>query len=152
MPFRSLSLILFCMSTLLLSHLFTLLNLPLPHIINRLAPLGITVRELTGDMQLTKAEIMSTTMLVTTPEKWDVVTRKGTGDVALTQVICARKYIKKKKKREKERERERERMARGEKKKPNNVLLVPIPLYVPLFLSLTSASLSLTLSTMSLSW
>ena len=44
------------------------------------------VKELTGDMQLTKAEIMQTTMIVTTPEKWDVITRKGTGDVALTQV------------------------------------------------------------------
>ena len=26
-------------------------------------------------------------MLVTTPEKWDVVTRKGTGDVALTLAV-----------------------------------------------------------------
>ena len=26
-------------------------------------------------------------MLVTTPEKWDVVTRKSTGDVALTQIV-----------------------------------------------------------------
>jgi len=53
----------------------------------RLAPLGISVRELTGDMQLTKAEITQTQMLVTTPEKWDVVTRKSTGDVALTQIV-----------------------------------------------------------------
>ncbi|XP_072018769.1 LOW QUALITY PROTEIN: activating signal cointegrator 1 complex subunit 3-like [Amphiura filiformis] len=53
----------------------------------RLAPLGISVKELTGDMQLTKAEIMRTQMLVTTPEKWDVVTRKSTGDVALTQLV-----------------------------------------------------------------
>ena len=53
----------------------------------RLAPLGVSVRELTGDMQLTKAEIMKTNMLVTTPEKWDVVTRKSTGDVALTQIV-----------------------------------------------------------------
>lgn len=45
----------------------------------RLNPLGLTVKELTGDMQLTKAEILETQMLVTTPEKWDVVTRKGTG-------------------------------------------------------------------------
>jgi replicative superfamily II helicase len=37
-------------------------------------------------MQLTKAEISSTQIVVTTPEKWDVVTRKGTGDVELTQV------------------------------------------------------------------
>ena len=45
----------------------------------RLAPLGMLVRELTGDMQLTKAEIMATQMLITTPEKWDVITRKSTG-------------------------------------------------------------------------
>ena len=37
---------------------------------------GLTVRELTGDMQLTKKEMEETQMLVTTPEKWDVVTRK----------------------------------------------------------------------------
>lgn len=53
----------------------------------RLNPLGVSVRELTGDMQLTKSEIMKTQMLVTTPEKWDVVTRKGTGDVALTNLV-----------------------------------------------------------------
>lgn len=53
----------------------------------RLNPLGVAVRELTGDMQLTKSEIMKTQMLVTTPEKWDVVTRKGTGDVALTNLV-----------------------------------------------------------------
>ncbi|XP_070568490.1 activating signal cointegrator 1 complex subunit 3-like [Ptychodera flava] len=53
----------------------------------RLAPLGVSVRELTGDMQLTKSEIQKTQMLVTTPEKWDVVTRKSTGDVALTQIV-----------------------------------------------------------------
>lgn len=43
----------------------------------RLQPLGVVVRELTGDMQLTKTEILQTQMLVTTPEKWDVVTRKA---------------------------------------------------------------------------
>ena len=53
----------------------------------RLQPLGLSVKELTGDMQLTKAEIMATNMLVTTPEKWDVVTRKSTGDVSLTQLV-----------------------------------------------------------------
>eukprot|EP00049_Salpingoeca_infusionum_P026339 m.25168 g.25168 ORF g.25168 m.25168 type:complete len:2051 (-) comp8684_c0_seq1:141-6293(-) len=53
----------------------------------RLAPLHLTVKELTGDMQLSKAEILSTNMLVTTPEKWDVVTRKSTGDVALAQLV-----------------------------------------------------------------
>ncbi|NXU19460.1 ASCC3 protein, partial [Pardalotus punctatus] len=53
----------------------------------RLEPLGITVRELTGDMQLSKGEILRTQMLVTTPEKWDVVTRKSVGDVALSQLV-----------------------------------------------------------------
>ena len=42
-----------------------------------LAPLGLQVREYTGDMQLTKREITETQIIVTTPEKWDVVTRKG---------------------------------------------------------------------------
>lgn len=43
----------------------------------RLKSMQISVRELTGDMQLTKAEMTATQILVTTPEKWDVVTRKG---------------------------------------------------------------------------
>lgn len=42
----------------------------------RLAPYRLIVRELTGDMQLTKKEIAETQLIVTTPEKWDVVTRK----------------------------------------------------------------------------
>ncbi|KAF2859304.1 Sec63-domain-containing protein [Piedraia hortae CBS 480.64] len=53
----------------------------------RLAWLGIKVRELTGDMQLTKAEIVATQIIVTTPEKWDVVTRKSTGDTELVQKV-----------------------------------------------------------------
>lgn len=53
----------------------------------RLAWLGIRVRELTGDMHLTKAEIVQTQILVTTPEKWDVVTRKSTGDTELVQKV-----------------------------------------------------------------
>lgn len=53
----------------------------------RLNCLGINVRELTGDMQLTKSEIQQTQMIVTTPEKWDVVTRKGTGDISLTSIV-----------------------------------------------------------------
>jgi activating signal cointegrator complex subunit 3 len=51
----------------------------------RFQPLGISVKELTGDMQLTKKEISETQVIVTTPEKWDVITRKTT-DVALTSV------------------------------------------------------------------
>ncbi|KAH8347048.1 hypothetical protein KR059_004486 [Drosophila kikkawai] len=53
----------------------------------RLKSLQIAVRELTGDMQLTKAEMAATQILVTTPEKWDVVTRKGSGDVALISLV-----------------------------------------------------------------
>ncbi|KAH8409768.1 hypothetical protein KR222_006442 [Zaprionus bogoriensis] len=53
----------------------------------RLKSLQISVRELTGDMQLTKAEMTATQILVTTPEKWDVVTRKGSGDVALISLV-----------------------------------------------------------------
>ncbi|KAJ2112563.1 Pre-mRNA-splicing helicase BRR2 [Coemansia sp. RSA 922] len=43
----------------------------------RLEPLGLKVAELTGDSQLTKQQITETQLIVTTPEKWDVVTRKG---------------------------------------------------------------------------
>lgn len=43
----------------------------------RLSALGIAVRELTGDMQLSKKELAETQMIVTTPEKWDVITRKA---------------------------------------------------------------------------
>lgn len=52
----------------------------------RLGPLGIVVRELTGDMSLTKTEINETQLIVTTPEKWDVITRK-TATVSLTQLV-----------------------------------------------------------------
>lgn len=54
---------------------------------SRLAWLGIKCREYTGDMQLTKSEIVQTQIIVTTPEKWDVVTRKGTGDTELVQKV-----------------------------------------------------------------
>lgn len=53
----------------------------------RLSWLGIEVREFTGDMHLTKAEIIRTQVIVTTPEKWDVVTRKSTGDTELVQKV-----------------------------------------------------------------
>ena len=52
----------------------------------RLRPLGLTVRELTGDMQLSRKELAETQMIVTTPEKWDVVTRKS-GDAMLTEAV-----------------------------------------------------------------
>ena len=44
---------------------------------DRLRCLGLVVREFTGDMQLTKQEILDAQLLVCTPEKYDVVTRKG---------------------------------------------------------------------------
>ncbi|CAR21748.1 RNA helicase [Lachancea thermotolerans CBS 6340] len=53
----------------------------------RLAVFDMKVRELTGDMQLTKAEILETQVIVTTPEKWDVVTRKANGDNDLVSKI-----------------------------------------------------------------
>ena len=52
----------------------------------RLRWLSIAVRELTGDMQMTKTEIAETQIIVTTPEKWDVVTRKPTGEGELATV------------------------------------------------------------------
>ena len=52
----------------------------------RLQTLGIVVRELTGDMQLTKNEMAETQVIVTTPEKWDVITRKG-GDVSVAALV-----------------------------------------------------------------
>ncbi|KAJ1749940.1 activating signal cointegrator 1 complex subunit 3 [Coemansia sp. RSA 1821] len=54
---------------------------------SRLKWLGIKCRELTGDMQLTKAEVNATQIIVTTPEKWDVVTRKGSGDMELVDRV-----------------------------------------------------------------
>ncbi|KAK9450289.1 Sec63 Brl domain-containing protein [Limtongia smithiae] len=53
----------------------------------RLKWLGISVRELTGDMQLTRAEVLKTQIIVTTPEKWDVVTRKSNGDTDLVEKV-----------------------------------------------------------------
>ncbi|KAH8051124.1 hypothetical protein JL721_11220 [Aureococcus anophagefferens] len=45
----------------------------------RLAPLGMIVKELTGDAQLAKKDADAAHVLVVTPEKWDVVTRKQGG-------------------------------------------------------------------------
>ncbi|XP_057950653.1 DExH-box ATP-dependent RNA helicase DExH14 isoform X2 [Malania oleifera] len=52
----------------------------------RLAPLNMTVKELTGDMQLSKKELEETQMIVTTPEKWDVITRKSS-DMSLSMLV-----------------------------------------------------------------
>lgn len=52
----------------------------------RLSHLGIKVNELTGDSNLTKHQIESTQILVTTPEKWDVVTRKN-NDISYINLV-----------------------------------------------------------------
>ena len=53
---------------------------------DRLQSFGITVNELTGDSQLTKAQIAETQIIVTTPEKWDVISRKST-DTSYTNLV-----------------------------------------------------------------
>jgi pre-mRNA-splicing helicase BRR2 len=52
----------------------------------RFAALNIRVAELTGDSQLTKQQISETQIIVTTPEKWDVITRKST-DTSYTNLV-----------------------------------------------------------------
>jgi len=52
----------------------------------RLAPYGITVRELSGDSSLTRQQIQDTQLIVTTPEKWDIITRKS-DDRSYTQLV-----------------------------------------------------------------
>jgi pre-mRNA-splicing helicase BRR2 len=47
---------------------------------------GIKVGELTGDSQMTKQQIAETQIIVTTPEKWDVITRKST-DTSYTNLV-----------------------------------------------------------------
>eukprot|EP00916_Digyalum_oweni_P004984 GHVL01008895.1.p1 GENE.GHVL01008895.1~~GHVL01008895.1.p1 ORF type:complete len:2144 (+),score=476.12 GHVL01008895.1:34-6465(+) len=52
----------------------------------RLEPFGLTVRELTGDISLSKSQIEETQVIITTPEKWDIITRKA-GDRTFTQLV-----------------------------------------------------------------
>eukprot|EP01061_Rhynchopus_euleeides_P045577 TRINITY_DN8255_c1_g1_i1.p1 TRINITY_DN8255_c1_g1~~TRINITY_DN8255_c1_g1_i1.p1 ORF type:complete len:1912 (+),score=925.93 TRINITY_DN8255_c1_g1_i1:147-5882(+) len=44
----------------------------------KLAPYNMVVKECTGDQQLTKKEMSECHLIITTPEKWDVITRKKT--------------------------------------------------------------------------
>lgn len=53
---------------------------------DRLSQYGIVVNELTGDSQLTKSQIAETQIIVTTPEKWDVISRKST-DSSYTNLV-----------------------------------------------------------------
>ncbi|GLB39382.1 putative sec63-domain-containing protein [Lyophyllum shimeji] len=52
----------------------------------RLKVFGVKVGELTGDSQMTKQQIAETQVIVTTPEKWDVITRKST-DTSYTNLV-----------------------------------------------------------------
>jgi pre-mRNA-splicing helicase BRR2 len=52
----------------------------------RLEEYGVVVRELSGDSSLTRQQIAETQLLVTTPEKFDIVTRQGEGR-AYTQLV-----------------------------------------------------------------
>lgn len=52
----------------------------------KLEPYGIKVAELTGDRNLTKQQISETQMIITTPEKWDVITRKSS-DTSYTNLV-----------------------------------------------------------------
>ena len=52
----------------------------------RLEAYGLQVRELTGDSHLSKDQIKATQVLITTPEKWDIITRKS-GDRTFTELV-----------------------------------------------------------------
>lgn len=52
----------------------------------RLSSYGLRVEELTGDHQLSKEQIMAAQVIVCTPEKWDIITRKG-GERTYTQLV-----------------------------------------------------------------
>lgn len=52
----------------------------------RLASYNINVAELTGDHQLSREQIAATQIIVCTPEKWDIITRKG-GEKTYTQLV-----------------------------------------------------------------
>jgi len=50
---------------------------------NRLQSYGISVKELTGDQSMSRQQIEETQIIVTTLEKWDIITRKS-GDRTYT--------------------------------------------------------------------
>ena len=54
--------------------------------LQRLSAYNITVSELTGDHQLSRDQIVGTQIIVCTPEKWDIITRKG-GERTFTQLV-----------------------------------------------------------------
>eukprot|EP01130_Rhizamoeba_saxonica_P004092 TRINITY_DN1684_c0_g1_i1.p1 TRINITY_DN1684_c0_g1~~TRINITY_DN1684_c0_g1_i1.p1 ORF type:complete len:2137 (-),score=539.86 TRINITY_DN1684_c0_g1_i1:63-5960(-) len=52
----------------------------------RLAAYGIQVAELSGDSSITKKQMDATQVIFTTPEKWDIITRKS-GERVYTQLV-----------------------------------------------------------------
>lgn len=53
---------------------------------NRLRAYNVNVKELSGDQTMTRQQIEETQIIVTTPEKWDIITRKS-GDRTYTQIV-----------------------------------------------------------------
>uniref|UniRef100_A0A5B7AAE8 RNA helicase n=1 Tax=Davidia involucrata TaxID=16924 RepID=A0A5B7AAE8_DAVIN len=53
---------------------------------NRMQHYNVKVKELSGDQSLTRQQIDETQIIVTTPEKWDIITRKS-GDRTYTQLV-----------------------------------------------------------------
>ena len=52
----------------------------------RLATYGLKVGELTGDSNMSKDQIANTQLIVCTPEKWDIITRRG-AERTFTQLV-----------------------------------------------------------------
>ena len=52
----------------------------------RLAPFNLKVGECTGDSQMSKQQIAETQVIVCTPEKWDIITRRG-AERTFTQLV-----------------------------------------------------------------
>ncbi|KAI9907622.1 hypothetical protein PsorP6_002761 [Peronosclerospora sorghi] len=48
---------------------------------------NIQVREMSGDQNLSREQLYNTQIIVTTPEKWDIITRKSGDDRTYTQLV-----------------------------------------------------------------
>jgi hypothetical protein len=57
-----------------------------------LADIFVLLRFSAGDVNLTKQEIEETQIIVTTPEKWDIITRKS-DDRTYTQLVRGRAWM-----------------------------------------------------------
>ncbi|CAD7959463.1 unnamed protein product [Amoebophrya sp. A120] len=59
----------------------------------KLQHVGIQVRELTGDTQLSRQELERTHVIVTVPEKWDVMTRNSTSGGGASDTTSLQKLV-----------------------------------------------------------